>query len=291
MPACRIGGRAHGNGQIRRDIEQSDFAEQTVDAACRADDLIQCLIRHNGGGIGQGVECVCTLFRLCCIEGTLFTFRQGLAQQVLEERAAVFRGIVGVDVGCGLIHDRAFDGVKVHRFVLSGSRLYIGLRIRGAVYDADFVYSADFRDGAFASVFVPFLMRDVERKGHLRQVSAPHGFIYAAALLGVRQFCTHFKAVVGDVQRQGFRASGKGNPRAVVIHQQRDVFQIDMFKGAAGNAFRKSVHVGGLVENDCRSLDHQRAFCCPDFIGPGFMPFVHDCPPPDRRPPCRRLHS
>ena len=179
------------------------IAEQTVDAACRADDLIQRLVRHDGCGIGQGVECVRTLFRLRSREGTLFTFRQGLAQQILEECAAVFRGIVGVDVGCGLIHDRAFDGVKVHRVTFLPGKvvpcLYIGLRIGGAVYDADFVYSADFRDGAFVPVFVPYLICNVEREGHLRQVTAPHGFVYAAALLGVGQFGTHFKAVVGDV--------------------------------------------------------------------------------------------
>ena len=46
VPACRIGGRAHGNGQVRRDIEQPDFAEQAVDAACWADDLVPVSYTH-----------------------------------------------------------------------------------------------------------------------------------------------------------------------------------------------------------------------------------------------------
>ena len=270
VPLGRVCGSSHRYGQVGRHIENADFMKQPVGVPCLLDYLFQGLGGDNGGAVGQGVEAVGTLFRLRCGIGTAFKVGQVFAQQLLEKGAAVFRGGMGVCGSLGHVQNGAFDGVEIGHgvFFLSGSRLYIGLRICCPVYNADFVNRCNLCNGAFPFLLVKGVLCHIKGKGHLGQIATLDGFIDAAPLLGVGQFSPHFKPGVCHRQGQGLGASGKGNARAVMVDKQGDIGKVYTVKGIPCNILCVAAHIGGLVEHNGGALNHKGLFACPDVIRP-----------------------
>ena len=249
MPACRVAGGSHGNGQIVRDGEQADFIEQPVHTPRLLHNLIQGCGRHNGGGTGKRVERVRPLLRLRGGKGAILCVRQFLAHKGLIERRAIFRGVMGVGLGDLIGFKGCRDGVE-HGFflLLRFPRCYMGLGVCGIVYDTDFINFADLGNCAGLGLFVIVRCADVKGKGHFGQIAAPDGFIYRPCLLCVRQACPHFKPLFSDGQGKGFRASRKRNAAAVMIGYQHNAVKINTPQCVRVYDLSHSADLGGRIE-------------------------------------------
>ncbi|OPZ99518.1 MAG: hypothetical protein BWY72_00316 [Bacteroidetes bacterium ADurb.Bin416] len=272
VPACRVGRRTHGNGQVRRNAEQANFVKQAVGISRLPDNLVKGLRGDNRRRIGQGVESVGAFFRLGCAVRAGFAVGQFLAQQGLKERCAVLRGCVGVRVqgnffkACGNGVEHGFFLLVILCVFCAVTRFDCGLCVRGVIYDTDFINLADSGYCAGLCCFVKGIVGNIERERHLRQVAALDGFIYRPRLFRVGQVCFHFKPTFGDGQVQGLGTSGKGQSRIVVVRDKHHVGQVNAAQRFGADNLGNAADLRGLAKHNRHALKRQGLVCRSDFI-------------------------